>query len=131
MWIYVPWWTILSPGLFLFPKGIAEGLGRCRIQGTLSITWVCCYCSTLHLTRQEMGGKILHFSCSWAVSLLFASLILIKCGENMLRVVELSSPMYSDLKFLVLMLDDCVFMLIYAFFFIILDLFRNCWSESL
>lgn len=41
----------------------------------------------------------------------------------MLRVVELTS-MYSELKFLVLMLeDDCILTLIYAFFFIILYLF--------
>ena len=41
----------------------------------------------------------------------------------MLRVVELTS-IYSELKFLVLVLeDDCILTLIYAFFFIILDLF--------
>lgn len=41
----------------------------------------------------------------------------------MLRVVELTS-MYSELKFLVLVLeDDCILTLIDAFFFIILDLF--------
>lgn len=41
----------------------------------------------------------------------------------MLRVVELTS-IYSDLKFLVLVLDDdCILTLIYAFFFIILDFF--------
>lgn len=60
------------------------------------------------------------------VSLLFLILFLIKCGENMLRVVELTS-VYSELKFLVLMLEgDCVFTLFNAFFFIILDLFGNC-----